>query len=104
MSDKREHEAYLRMMRRLKRNVRDFRRAMHLTVKAAAARAHVHWRYWQKIEAGEVNATIAKITQIANALGVDPRHLLLHLASTERAKLIREAMRHAAKTGKRRDR
>jgi transcriptional regulator with XRE-family HTH domain len=104
MSDKPEHEAYLRLMRRLKRNVRDFRRAMNLTIKAAAERGGIHARYWQKVEAGEVNATIAKITQIANALGVDPRHLLLSRSSPEREKLIRKAMRHAARTGKSRGR
>jgi predicted transcriptional regulator len=87
-------------MRRLKRNVRAFRRAVNLTVKIAATRADVDSRYWQKIEAGEVNATLAKITQIANALGVEQQHLLLPRSSRERERLLTEARRHAAKTRK----
>ena len=100
MVDKLIHETHIRLMRRLKRNVRAFRRAMNLTVKAAAARAHVHWRYWQRIEAGEVNATIPKITRMANALGVEPQHLLLPRASRKRERLLREAREYAAKTRK----
>jgi transcriptional regulator with XRE-family HTH domain len=95
-----EHEADVRLMRRLKRNVRALRRAMNLTVKAAAARAHIHRRYWQQIEVGEVNATIATITQIANALRVEPQHLLLPRSSPERERLLMEARRYAAKTRK----
>lgn len=95
LSDKAEQEAQARLLRRLTRNVRAFRRAMNLTIKTAAARAGVHWRYWQKVEAGEANATLSRITQIANALKVDPRHLLLPQSAPERDRLLREAMKHA---------
>jgi transcriptional regulator with XRE-family HTH domain len=104
MVDRPVHHAQLRLLRRLKRNVRDFRRAMNLTVKAAAARAHVPWRYWQRIEAGEVNATIARITQIAGALGVEPQHLMLSPSSRERERLLKETVRHAGQARKGRGR
>jgi transcriptional regulator with XRE-family HTH domain len=93
MVDAPVHHARVRLLRRLKRNVFDLRRAMKLTIKAAAARAGIHWRYWKKVEAGEVNVTIAKLTQIANALGVDPHDLLLSPSSRERKRLFREAVR-----------
>ena len=104
MVDKPENEAYERLLRRLKRNVRTLRHAVNLTVEAAAARADVHWRHWQKIEAGEVNATLATITKVASALGVDPQHLLLPRSSPEREKVLRGAVRHAARVDKGRGR
>jgi transcriptional regulator with XRE-family HTH domain len=100
MVDEPVHKAHVRLLGRLKRNVRDFRRAMNLTVNAAAVLADVHWRYWQKVEAGEVNATLAIITRMANALGVEPQHLLLPRSSPERGRLLREAMKHASKPRK----
>jgi len=101
MVEKLIRETHRRLMRRFKVNVRAFRCAMNLTVEDAAARAHVPLRSWQNIEAGEVNATLSKITQIANALGVDPQHLFLPRSSRERKNLLREARLHAAKTRKR---
>jgi hypothetical protein len=36
----------------------------------------MHWRHWQKIEAGEVNATLQTLVRIADALHVDPVDLV----------------------------
>lgn len=63
--------------RRLGRNVRALRTLQNLTIKQAAARVEMHWRHWQKVETGEVNVTLRTFTQIAVALKVDPRDLLL---------------------------
>ncbi len=67
-------EAELR--RRLAANVRRLRKAKRLTITEAAARAELHWRMWQKIEARESNATLFTLTRLANALDVDPKELL----------------------------
>ena len=67
-------EAELR--RRLSLNVRAFRNAAGLTLKVVAERAEMHWRHWQKIEAGQVNATLQTLVRIADALSIDPVDLL----------------------------
>jgi DNA-binding Xre family transcriptional regulator len=36
----------------------------------------LHWRLWQKVEAGDNNITLGTIARIAEALEVDPRDLL----------------------------
>jgi hypothetical protein len=36
----------------------------------------IHWRLWQKVEAGDTNITIRALARIAAALDVDPRDLL----------------------------
>jgi transcriptional regulator with XRE-family HTH domain len=41
-----------------------------------ADRARLHGRHWQKVEAGEVNATLATLQRIADALGVSVAELL----------------------------
>lgn len=42
----------------------------------AAERAGMHWRLWQKIEAGDTNATLQTLVRLAKALGVDAADLL----------------------------
>ena len=69
-----EHERALR--HRLGVNVRALRQKARLTLKQVAERAEIHWRHWQKIEAGQTNATIFTITRLADALNVDPSDLL----------------------------
>lgn len=70
--DKRQHE----LARRLGRNIRDRRLALHLGLESASERAGgVHWRHWQKIEAGEVNITLRTLTRIAAALEADASEL-----------------------------
>ena len=63
--------------RRLGDNVRALRTRALLTAKKAAERAEMHWRHWQKIEAGEVNITLFTLVRVADALNVEPGHLLL---------------------------
>ena len=65
---------------RLRENVRTRRNAASLTLKKASERAEMHWRHWQKIEAGETNATLATIVKMADALDVDPNHLLREIS------------------------
>jgi transcriptional regulator with XRE-family HTH domain len=64
------------LRRRLAANVRRLRLAASLTVKQAAWSVELHWRHWQKVEAGKNNATLATIIRIASALDVTPAELL----------------------------
>jgi len=36
----------------------------------------MHWRHWQKIEAGEVNVTLQTLVRLGESLNVDPSDLL----------------------------
>ncbi len=66
----------LELRRRLKVNVRTCRKAAGLTLKVVSERAEMHWRHWQKIEAGQVNATLQTLVRVADALRVDPVDLV----------------------------
>jgi transcriptional regulator with XRE-family HTH domain len=57
-------------------NVRAVRQKRGLTMEECADRAHLHGRHWQKVEAGEVNATLATLSRIADVLGVSVAELL----------------------------
>jgi len=46
-------------------------------MREAAERAEIPLRQWQRVEAGEVNATLKTIARAAHALRVDARDLLL---------------------------
>jgi transcriptional regulator with XRE-family HTH domain len=61
---------------RLRTNVRSLRLAAGLTVKKAAERAQMHWRHWQKIEAGQINITMLTLSRLAQVLKVDASALL----------------------------
>ena len=61
---------------RLGTNVRALRTAALLTLQRAAKRAEIHWRHWQKIEAGQINATLFTLKRVADALNVTPADLL----------------------------
>jgi hypothetical protein len=65
-----------RLRRRLATNVRLLRARAGLTLEEAGYRAAMHWRHWQKIEAGEVNATLHTLVRVSAVLEVDPRDLL----------------------------
>ncbi len=67
-------EHHLRV--RVAANVRRLREAEKLTVEEAAHRAGIHWRHWQKVEAGETSATLRTVARISNALEVEPGELL----------------------------
>jgi transcriptional regulator with XRE-family HTH domain len=64
------------LRQRLSINVRSLRHAAGLTLKKASERAEMHWRHWQKIEAGEVNVTLQTLVRLGDSLGVDPSDLL----------------------------
>jgi transcriptional regulator with XRE-family HTH domain len=65
----RKEEKILRQ--RLRVRVRTLREAAGLTLKVAAERSEMHWRHWQKLEAGELNVTMATLVRVARALRVD---------------------------------
>jgi hypothetical protein len=60
-----------RLRQRLQERVRALREAQGLTLKVAGERSEIHWRHWQKMEAGEVNATMATLVRVAGVLRVD---------------------------------
>jgi transcriptional regulator with XRE-family HTH domain len=57
-------------------NVRALRQKRGLTMEECADRARLHGRHWQKVEAGEVNATLATLLRIADVFGVSVAELL----------------------------
>ena len=59
------------LRRRFARNMRRLREEQGLTLEAAAELADLNWKHWQKIETGEVNATLKTMVRMANALDVD---------------------------------
>jgi transcriptional regulator with XRE-family HTH domain len=61
---------------RLSINVRMLRNSAMLTLKKSSERAEMHWRHWQKIEAGQVNITLQTLVRLAEVLGTDPSDLL----------------------------
>lgn len=67
--------AFRVVRRRLAGNVLQRRLALGLTQEELAERAAMHWRLWQKIEAGQVNATLITLARLARALRVDVREL-----------------------------
>ena len=64
------------LRRRLAVNVRSARNAASLTLKVASAQVAMHWRHWQKIEAGQVNVTLQTLERLGKVLGLDPSNLL----------------------------
>lgn len=65
-----------RLRRRLAANVRGLRTEKGLSLEAVAHEAAMHWRHWQKVEAGDVGVTLRTIAKMAVALGVEPADLL----------------------------
>ena len=66
-----------RLRRRLAANVRALRTERGLSVEAAAHEGDLHWRHWQKVEAGEVGVTLRTIAKLALALGAKASDLLI---------------------------
>jgi transcriptional regulator with XRE-family HTH domain len=64
------------LRRQLAAAVRRIRQEKGLTLEDAAHAAQMHWRHWQKVEAGQVNATLRTLARLSVALGVEPRRLL----------------------------
>src|SRR5690242_8077144 len=71
---------------RLSINVRSLRNAALLTLKKSSERAEMHWRHWQKIEAGQVNITLQTLVRLAEVLDIDPADLLREPPPRELAK------------------
>lgn len=65
-----------RLRRTLAANLRRHRADARLTLEEASHRAGMHWRHWQKLEAGEVNATLRTLARLGDALGTAPFELL----------------------------
>jgi transcriptional regulator with XRE-family HTH domain len=51
-------------------NVSRYRSTLGLSVEEAAARADLDRRQWQKVEAGEANATLRTLTRLSRTLHV----------------------------------
>ena len=64
------------MRQRLANKVRHLRTKRGLTPKASAARAEMHWRHWQKIEAADVSVTLLTLVRLSDALNVEPCELI----------------------------
>ena len=64
-----------RLRRRIALNVRRLRAERRLSAIEAAERVSMHWRLWQKIEAGDTNITLRTLSRVASALSVDAREL-----------------------------
>ena len=71
---------------RLSVNVRSLRNGALLTLKKSSERAEMHWRHWQKIEAGQVNITLQTLVRLAEVLDIDPADLLREPAQRELGK------------------
>ena len=70
---------------RLALNVRKLRESAGLTLEQAAERSGMYWRHWQKVEAGEVNATLKTLVRLGLALDVDPGELVAAPKRAERS-------------------
>ena len=70
----RETEAHV--LREIGRRIRDARVAAGLSQEAAAARAGIDSKRWQRIERGAVNATVRTRVRIGRALDVSVWTLL----------------------------
>lgn len=56
--------------------VATLRKRAGLTQEAASLRASIDIRVWQRLEAGELNATLLTLFDVARALGVRPVEIL----------------------------
>lgn len=65
-----------RLRRRIALNVRRLRAERKLSAIDASEKVAMHWRLWQKLEAGDTNVTLRTLVRVAYALDVDPRELL----------------------------
>ena len=64
-----------RIRQRLAMNVRRLRQERALTLEEASDRAGMYLRHFQKIEAGDVNATLHTLDRLAEGFGVDVTEL-----------------------------
>ena len=64
------------VLRALAASVRTERAASGLTLRALAERAGVSERFLVQLESGEGNISVARLYDVADALGTSPAHLL----------------------------
>lgn len=64
------------MLAEIGRRVREARLRAELSQEAAASRAEIDTKRWQRLEAGKVNATVRTLTRAAHAIGVSVWELL----------------------------
>lgn len=65
-----ESKKFQRLQRTLGQRVRSLRDERGLTLYEVQAKSGVDWKHWQKIEAGQLNLTLATLHRIAEGLGV----------------------------------
>ena len=65
-----------RLARRLGQRLKAERIARRWTQEAAAERCGLVARHYQKLEAGELNATLATLERLSDAFGVDAAELI----------------------------
>lgn len=64
------------LRKRVSNNIKQLRAKRGFTQEEAAERSNVHYKYYQRVEAGDVNLTLDSIEKIAKAFGVMPKKLL----------------------------
>jgi len=64
------------VQRQLGKRIRAARLAAELTQEEAAAECGIDYKRWQRLESGEVNATIRTLHRVAEALGISFWELL----------------------------
>ena len=65
------------LRKRIATNTRRLREEKKLSLEETAHLAGMHFRHLQKVEAGEVNATLRTLARLSDAFGVSPHELLL---------------------------
>jgi transcriptional regulator with XRE-family HTH domain len=83
MSARRERVAAA-LIARVGANVARLRAARGLTVAEVSKRSGLHRRHLQKIEAGELNATMSTISKLARTFEVTPETLLARAGTPKR--------------------
>ena len=81
------------VLKKVGRRVAAARLHMEFTQEAAASKAGIDVKRWQRIEAGEVNATIRTLVRVATALGMTVWELLGPKPSTPRSRRKTNAKR-----------
>lgn len=64
-------DASARIIREVGELVREARERAGLTQEEAASKAGIDYKRWQRIESGDVNATIRTLVRVASACRVD---------------------------------
>lgn len=73
---KSSEKIYRTLRSRVANNLARLRAEQGLTFKALGERSGLHWRHLQKIEAGEVNLTLATVACLVDGLGVEVSELV----------------------------